>query len=113
MKFKRTALQETMPPSVASAMDALRPVPTPDAEAWDARRKAFLAEASQYAPQAVTPVPILRRKSWKNLFSVKLKEAPMMAFVKVLVALALIFGATAGTVSASQESLPGSVLYPV
>ena len=37
----------------------------------------------------------------------------MMAFVKVLVALALIFGATAGTVSASQESLPGSVLYPV
>jgi len=37
----------------------------------------------------------------------------MKAFVKVLMALALIFGATAGTVSASQESVPGSVLYPV
>ncbi len=37
----------------------------------------------------------------------------MVALVKVLVAVALIFGMTAGTVSASQESLPGSVLYPV
>ncbi len=37
----------------------------------------------------------------------------MKAFVKIVVALALIFGATAGTVSASQRSAPGSVLYPV
>ena len=37
----------------------------------------------------------------------------MKAFVKVLMALALIFSATAGTVSASQASVPGSVLYPV
>ena len=37
----------------------------------------------------------------------------MVALVKVLVVVALIFGVTAGTVSASQESLPGSVLYPV
>ncbi|HOT92123.1 MAG TPA: DUF5667 domain-containing protein [Anaerolineae bacterium] len=37
----------------------------------------------------------------------------MVALVKVLIAVALIFGMTAGTVSASQESLPGSVLYPV
>jgi hypothetical protein len=113
MKFKRTSSQETLPPSVAAAMDALRPVPTPDTGVWEARRQAFLAEARQYAPQAVTPAPILRRKSWKDLFAVNLKEAPMMTFVKVLVALALIFGATAGTVSASQESLPGSLLYPV
>jgi len=37
----------------------------------------------------------------------------MKAFAKVLIALALIFSATVGTVSASQESLPGAALYPV
>jgi len=94
-------------------MDALRPAPAPSGEVWEAHRQAFLAEARQYATQAVTPAPVLRRKSWKDLFAFNPKEVPMKAFVKVLLALALIFSATVGTVSASQQSLPGSVLYPV
>lgn len=113
MKFKRTSPQEALPPTVAAAMDALRPTPAPDRAVWEARRQTFLAEAREYAAQAVTPAPILRRKSWKSLFTFNPKEVPMKAFAKFLVALALIFSATAGTVSASQESLPGSVLYPV
>ena len=113
MKFRHSSPQETLPPPVAAAMDALRPVPAPGREVWEARRQAFLAEAQQYAAQAVTPAPVLRRKSWKDLFVFSPKEVPMKAFAKVLIALALIFSATVGTVSASQESLPGSVLYPV
>lgn len=113
MKFKRTSRQESLPPSVAAAMDALRPAPAPNHEVWEARRQAFLIEAHQYAAQAVTPAPAPRHNSWKSLFAFNPKEVSMKAFVKVLMALALIFGATAGTVSASQESVPGSVLYPV
>ncbi len=111
--FKRASLQETLPPSVAAAMDALRPAPAPNREVWKARRQAFLTEARQYAAQAVPPALDLRHKSWKDLFAFNPKEVSMKAFVKVLMALALIFGATAGTVSASQGSAPGSVLYPV
>lgn len=113
MKFKRMSRQESLPPSVAAAMDALRPTPTPNRAAWEARRQAFLTEARQYAAQAVTPAPALRHRSWKDLFAFNPKEVSMKAFVKVLMALALIFGATAGTVSASQGSVPGSMLYPV
>lgn len=111
--FRRASLQETLPPSVAAAMDALRPAPTPNRGAWEARRQAFLTEARQYAAQAVPSAPVLRHKSWKDLFVFNPKEVSMKAFVKVLMALALIFGATAGTVSASQGSVPGSVLYPI
>jgi len=37
----------------------------------------------------------------------------MATLVKVLAAVALIFGGTVGTVSALQDSLPGALLYPV
>lgn len=113
MKFERTSRQESLPSSVAAAMDALRPAPAPNRGAWEDRRQAFMVEARQYAAQAVPPAPVLRHKSWKSLFVFNPKEVSMKAFVKVLLALALIFGATAGTVSASRGSVPGSVLYPV
>jgi len=113
MKRERDRMQDTLPPQVAAALSALRPAPEPDAEPWEARRRAFLTEARQFSTEAVSLTPIARRKTWKGLFSFQLKEGTMVALVKVAVAVALIFGMTAGTVSAPQESLPGSVLYPV
>jgi len=113
MKRERDHTQEALPPEVAAALSALRPTPAPEAAPWEARRRAFLTEARQFSAEAISPTPIVRRKTWKDLFPFQSKEGSMVALVKVLVAVALIFGMTAGTVSASQESLPGSVLYPV
>lgn len=113
MKRERDQMQEPLSPEVAAVLSALRPVPEPDAAPWEARKRAFLTEARQFATEAISPTPIVRRKTWKDLFSFQYKEGTMAALVKVVVAVALILGMTAGTVSASQESLPGSVLYPV
>ena len=110
MKRKRDSMQEAPPPQVAAALSTLRPVPEPDATTWEASRGTFLTEARQFSTEAISPGPILRRKTWKDLFTFNFKEGIMVALVKVLVVVALIFGVTAGTVSASQERLPGSVL---
>ncbi len=113
MKRKRSSRHETLSPEVAAALAVLRPVPEPDAVSWEARRRAFLAEARQFSAEIVSTAHVVRRKAWKDLFSFHFKEDTMAALIKVVVAMALIFGMGIGTVSASQESLPGSVLYPV
>lgn len=116
-----------VPPAVRHGLEQLRAVPDPDPVAWEARRNEFLAAAREWSPQAVTSATRARhkdREGWQQTIAGWLapftsrsisvrKEQPMItALVKIVVALALL-GGTAGTVSASQDSLPGALLYPV
>jgi hypothetical protein len=102
---------------VEAALKSLQPTPKLDPEIFAAGRQAFLVEARAFSAQAVMPEPISRRKGWsvtlQNLLALRLRKAPLMALVKIILIAGLLFGSTIGTVSASQDSLPGSVLYPL
>ncbi len=109
---------EGLTPIVREALEKLRPVPAPDPEAWEADRQAFLAQAQTYSTEAVSTPPIERGVSlWmlklKKFLTISFKEAPMLAFVKVFLVLAVAMGGSVGAAEATHESLPGSPLYPL
>lgn len=111
--MKRNRIQELLPSKVAAVLEALRPIPEPDEATWTTSRRAFLTEVHQFATEAVSPEPVLRRRTWKAFLPINLTGGSMAAIAKVLVAVVLMLGAAVGAVSATQESLPGSLLYPV
>ncbi len=107
-----------LPESVARAFASLREVPPPDAERWAARRAAFLQQAQNERPAAVTFAPSARHKeqeSPKRGFKLWFaKEGNLMVTaLKLMLIFSLMFGTSAGTVSASQNSVPGDPLYGV
>ncbi|NMC03097.1 MAG: hypothetical protein GYA30_12075 [Chloroflexi bacterium] len=109
---------EELPANLREALRQFRETPQPDPAAWQATRAAFLAEAHQFAAESVTFQPVTRRKGWvgKTLQTLipSFKEAnPMLVLLKVALILSLATGAGAGAVTAAQNSLPGSPLYPV
>lgn len=129
MKLQWQSTASEVPHIVREALDALRPVAEPDPEAWTEKRSAYLMEVHRYAelhqgtnrdtllPMAVTSPAFVRRRNWsgiRSLFNFNPKEVGYMALaLKLMVAMALIFGGSAGTIAASQESLPGSPLYQI
>lgn len=109
---------EELPANLREALRQFRETPQPDPAAWQATRAAFLAEAHQFAAESVTFQPVTRRKGWvgKTIQTLipSFKEAnPMLVLLKVALILSLATGAGAGAVTAAQNSLPGSPLYPV
>ena len=117
MKREHELVEAPLPDSVKAALDALRSVPPPNPATRETHRQAFLAVARKFSVQAVSSAPKTRHKGWKAhlraLLSLNFKEAPMLSLVKAIIVVTMVFGGTVGTVSASQESLPGSPLYPL
>jgi hypothetical protein len=108
---------EMLAPELQSALDTLKPVPAPDPAFMAAGRAAFLAEAQEFAAQAVSLTPEPRRKEWKArlkaLLTFQWREAPMFTMIKLFLVASLMVGGTVGTVNAAQGSLPGAILYPL
>ena len=103
--------------SVQSALDVLRRVPAPEPEAWEAAKEAYLSEVRTLAAEAETTEPSVGRRGWmaglRMWIESRIGEDKMQLVYKVVIALMVVLGGSAGTVRASQESLPGSLLYPV
>lgn len=104
----------------ARALEALRPVPMPPAQAWQARRQAFMADVEKMRRQrpAYRPAAGLSGRlltSWERLMlAFGLSSHPL---ARLAVMLVLVFGlvcivSSVGLVAA-QHSLPGSPLYPL
>jgi hypothetical protein len=100
-----------------SALDALRRVSPPDREAWEAARDAYIAEARTLAAEVRASDPPTQRQGWmaamRTWIATNIVEGKMQLVYKVVIALMVVLGGSVGTVRASQESLPGSLLYPV
>ena len=124
MRHKRRHQEiEGLTPIVREALERLRPVPAPDSAAWEADRQAFLTQARAYSSEAVSTPPIERdvpllslwmlklKLKLKKFLTISFKEAPMLAFVKVFLVLAVALGGSAGAAEATYNSLPGSPLY--
>ena len=111
---------DDIPQEVQEVIECLRNVPAPSPEVWERGRRTFLTQAHQLSPQAVTPGDSVRHKGWKAtlqawLFQIPLKrkEISMASLINIIIALTMVFGLSTSTVSAAQESLPGSTLYPL
>ena len=111
---------DDIPHQVREVLECLRNVPAPSPEVWEHGRRIFLTQAHQLSPQAVTPGDSVRHKGWKAtlqawLFQIPLKrkEIRMASLINIIIALTMVFALSTGTVSAAQESLPGSILYPL
>ncbi len=111
---------DDIPQQVREALECLRNVPAPSPEVWEHGRRTFLTQAHKLSPQAVTPDDSMRHKGWKAtlqalLFQIPLKrkEIRMAGLINIVIGLTMVFALSAGTVSAAQESLPGSTLYPL
>jgi len=111
---------DDIPQQVREALECLRDVPTPSPEVWEHGRRTFLTQAHQLSPQAVTPGYSVRHKGWKATLSawllqipLKRKEISMASLINIIIGLTMVFALSTGTVSAAQESLPGSSLYPL
>ena len=109
---------DDLDPQLKKKLEKLQEVP-PRTERDILRGKAlFLNKAVNIASQPVTGLQKWRRKKWlgkKPDPALTRKERfPVMGTVTAIVlALALLFGGTGGTVYASQSSIPGEALYPV
>jgi len=111
---------DDIPQQVREVLECLRNVPAPSPDVWEHGRRTFLTQAHQLSPQAVTPGDSLRHMGWKGtlqawLFQIPLKrkEISMAGLINIIIALTMVFALSTGTVSAAQESLPGSILYPL
>ena len=111
---------DDIPQQVREVLECLRNVPAPSPEVWEHGRRTFLTQAHQLSPQAVTPGDSVRHQGWKAtlqawLFQIPLKrkEIRMASLINIIIALTMVFALSTGTVSAAQESLPGSTLYPL
>jgi len=111
---------DDIPQQVREVLECLRNVPAPNPDVWEHGRRTFLTQAHQLSPQAVTPGDSLRHMGWKGtlqawLFQIPLKrkEISMAGLINIIIALTMVFALSTGTVSAAQESLPGSILYPL
>ena len=108
------------PQQVREVLEFLRNVPAPSSEVLAHGRRTFLTQAHQLLPQAVSPDDSVRHKGWKATFQawlfqipIKRKEISMASLINIIIAFTMVFAMSAGTVSAAQESLPGSTLYPL
>lgn len=114
MKEERGTLNADLPPTVEEALEALRPVPDIDPEAWEARREAYLLEVRRLAASredrrpAGWLAPVL---SFLKLDSDP--ERPLAVVWRTALIIALVLGGSVGTVSAARASLPGSPFYPL
>ena len=98
-------------PRLKAMLDELNNVPARDPRLATKGRARFLSQAVATRNQAVSYMPILRLREW--LDKTKLKEFKMTTLVSIIAILGLLMGGTAGTVYASQDSLPNDALYGV
>lgn len=102
---------------ILERLDVLRDVPSPDPEAWESARQAFLQEAQNLVDHPVTSDNHVRLKGWRawlqRVRSFRLREVSMLTALKVVMVLGLIFGGSTGTVQAARQSLPETPLYPL
>ncbi|MGC9350147.1 MAG: DUF5667 domain-containing protein [Anaerolineae bacterium] len=101
-----------LPPVVQEALDALRPVPDIDSEAWEAGREAYLSEARRLAASREERrltgwlAPIL------SFLKLDLDQVrPLAVAWRTALIIALALGGSVGTVGAARSSLPGSPFY--
>jgi hypothetical protein len=129
MRQQRNEEFVELPPVVRDALDALKPVPEADPVVWEQNRIAYLAAALKDSVTSRTMVPLgaetdgspghaTDRHGWRaalsELLSFRVREVrPMTVALRLVLMVALLLGASAGTVAAAQDSLPGSVLYPL
>ncbi|MCB8982681.1 MAG: hypothetical protein H6659_02545 [Ardenticatenaceae bacterium] len=107
---------------VTAVLTTLPPISEPDLAAQQADRAAFLAEANQLLPTAVSPGPLARLNDWIVAAlprfghqNIRQKESNTMSslILKAAVALTIILGAAGGTAVSAAASLPDSPVYPV
>ena len=98
-------------PRLKAMLDELNDVPARDPRLATNGRARFLSQAVATRNQAVPFAPISRLREW--LDKTKLKEFKMTTLVSIITILGLLMGGTAGTVYASQDSLPNDALYGV
>ena len=99
-------------PRLKTMLDELDSVPARDPKLASSGRARFLSQAVTIREEAVSVPFILRLRKWLDKFN-KPKEFKMTTFVSIIAILGLLMGGSAGTVYASQDSLPNEMLYPV
>ncbi len=107
---------EGLAPKLKNAFDDLQNIPPRDLPAA-ARGKANFLEQAAVFRQAVSRKADHRHNRWyDNIFPLfqKKERFPMLnTLFAVVLAVAVLFGGTGGTVYAAQGSLPDQALYPV
>ena len=100
-------------------LDAIKEVPSRDSDMAENSRARYLSEIKSVGSGAVSNSDNLRHTNWKQkisyLFKTRKEFVPMLTQIisAILIATTLIAGGGGATVYASQNAMPGSVLYPV
>ncbi|MFW6135915.1 MAG: DUF5666 domain-containing protein [Chloroflexota bacterium] len=109
--------EQKMPRLVREALAVIRPVPEPDPDSWDLARQTYLEEARAVAGdirRAASRTKDARTGAGLKAFLLPLRERrPRSMLARLLILLSVVFGGTLGTVQATENSVPGSPLYPV
>ena len=101
------------------ALAPLKEVPPRDPARAEKGRVNFLAEVDAIISHPVSTEQNLRHTNWKNqisnLFQTRKELVPMFTQIisAILIAATLIAGGGGATVYASQNAMPGDMLYPV
>jgi predicted nucleic acid-binding protein len=103
---------EQIDPRLETLLDELRDVPARDPRRAAQGRAKFLSQAVAIREEAVSPLPIMRLREWFDKIK-QPKEIKMTTLMTILTIAGLILGGGAGTVYASQDSLPNDTLYAV
>ena len=105
-------LDNEIDPRLKAMLDELNDVPARDPRLATEGRARFLSQAVTVREEAVSLIPVLRLKKWLEKIKLQ-KEFKMTTLVSIITILGLLMGGTAGTVYASQDSLPNEALYGV
>jgi len=98
-------------------LNALNSYPIRDSEKATQGKAAFLAQAESLSKLPVSSSVFSRLREWivtlHQSLTYKEKKAMFTTLASLLIAVTLALGGAAGTVYASQDSLPNDFLYPV
>jgi len=102
---------ESIDPSIQMVLAHLPPSPVRNPQVASRGRAQFLTEAESLR-QAISPRPILRQRSWLNLFQRK-ERLSMSTVAMVLLLISLALGGSGAAVYAAQDAMPNDPLYAI
>ncbi|MBT3337482.1 MAG: hypothetical protein HN855_05515 [Anaerolineae bacterium] len=105
--------KQKIDPKLEALLDELRDVPVRDPRRAAQGRAQFLSQAVSVRTQTVSRNPLRRLNGWFDKYKQPKEKKGMTTFASIMTVLALLLGGGAGTVYASQESMPNEMLYPV
>jgi len=109
--------EQEMPRLVREALADLRSVPEPDPDSWDLARQTYVDEAQAVAGDIERAASHTEEEGTGTGFKAFLlplwERRPRSMLARLLILLSVVFGGTLGTVRATENSVPGSPLYPV